>query len=288
MKAYGNKIRGLTVAVLMVFSGISSAFEIYGFIPYTSKVVGNEIVSGRPSDNWFRNLGIKPIKLVYEDRLLDRPDNSTGNSNAVINVDKVTRIAKESGQSRDVMVSLDLESWNRFSSETPSRYLKVLQIFREANPDAIVGFYSTVPQNTYVWREEKRGHYDGQNEKYATVADAVDYFSPSLYNYSLNDFESWKKGAEYNIEAAKKYSRTKKIFPFITPEVEDNGRSRWLSYDEMMSRLKLLKSLGADGCVLWASSRSRDSSGKRPVLDPKAGWLKAVVDFGRVQSATQH
>jgi len=151
----------------------------------------------------------------------------------------------------------------------------------------MVGLYSTVPQNTYVWREEKRGPYDRQNEKYAAVADAVDYFSPSLYNYSLTDFVSWKEGAKYNIEAARKYSKTKKILPYVTPEVEDNGMARWLSYDEMMSRLEVLKSLGADGCILWASSRSRESSGKRPVLDPSAGWLKAVVDFSRGQSAME-
>lgn len=287
MRSWVYRGRSLTFATLMVWSGIGWAFEIYGFIPYSSRIENDKIINGKPSDLWFRNLGIRPIKLVYEDKLLDVSADASRKQDSPINIEKIMRVAKESDRSGVVMVSLDLESWNRFSSETPARFLKVLQVFRSVNPHAKVGLYSTVPQNTYVWHEEKHLPYDKQNEKYSAVADAVDYYSPSLYNYSLDDFESWKQGAKYNVEAARKYSNSKKIFPYVTPEVNYGGEIKWLSYEEMLGRLKVLKELGVDGCIIWTSSRSREASGKRPALDPQNGWLKAVIDFNKSENGVK-
>lgn len=256
------------------------AFEIYGFIPYQSRIDGGKVVQGRPSLGWFSGIGIKPIDVVYDNRLLDFPK-GRAKAQATINNEKIQKVAKANDENESQLVSLDLESWDRHDPMTPSKILQTIEIYRKAHPGSVIGLYATVPQNTYGWKSKKRESYESLNSKYADVAEAVDYFSPSLYNYSRDDFASWRESARYNISAAKKYSSTKKVFPYITPEVSENGATRWLTYDEMMQRLEGLRSLGADGCIVWASSQTRDSAGKPPILDPSNGWLKAVSDFSR-------
>ena len=270
----------LAVIISIFWATQTLAFSIYGFIPYSSRIENGKIIKGKPAESWFTDLGILPIHLVYEQKLLDYPEGEGKKQFATINNEKIQQVAITADRHKVVLVSLDLEGWNRFDAATPGLLLRTLQIFRQANPDAMVGLYATVPQNTYGWRADQRHKYDSLNAKYTAVADAVDYFSPSLYNYSADDFASWREAARYNIAAARKYSRTKKIFPYITPEVSDNGATRWLTYDEMAQRLQTLQSLGVDGCIVWASSSSRDVSGAQPVLNPQYGWLKALVDVG--------
>lgn len=268
----------------MFLAGMSSnvsGFEIYGFIPYDYTVKGGEVIEGRPSNDWFESLGIKPVDVVYERRMIDVNKDIMGKKTFTLNHNMMKEVAVGRGRKKSTIVSLDLESWDRFDETTPGRFLEAIKVFREINPDSMLGLYATVPQNTYKWRSGRKKHYDALNAKYASVADAVDYLSPSLYNYSKDDFESWLEGAKYNISAAKKYSSTKKVIPYITPEIWDDGYTRWISYDEMSKRLSALKSLGADGCIIWGSSQTRTVTGDKPTLDPGFGWLKAVVDFSR-------
>jgi hypothetical protein len=58
-----------------------------------------------------------------------------------------------------------------------------------------------------------------------------------------------------------------------------SGVTRWLTYDEMMERLQALKTLGADGCIIWGGKAEHDASGVHPTLDPRHGWLEAVDVF---------
>lgn len=260
---------------MLAFSSSSSAFEIHAFLPYPSIRQSPQSLAAIADSQQF---GINRIAVIYENELLDPPEKFSLNKNR-INERKIKSTAAKYSKTGTTIISLDLESWNRFDPTTPSLYLQVIKIFKQANPNALVGLYATVPQNTYIWSEEKRAFYDNLNAKYADVAKAVDYFSPSLYNYSGDDFSSWKSNASYNIAAAKKYDSHKKIIPFITPEVQLHGTIRLLDYDEMKARLAALRNLGADGCIIWGSSRSRTGTGSRPTLDPKSGWLRAVMDF---------
>lgn len=260
---------------LLTLSNPSSGFEIHAFLPYPSASPSTRSLTATDDLEQF---GINKITVIYENELLDPLDESSPQKNG-INESKIKSTAIKYISAGKTIFSLDIESWNRFEPATPSLYLKVLKIFKQANPDALVGLYATVPQNTYIWAEEKRSFYDNLNNKYADVAKAVDYFSPSLYNYSGDDLLSWKENAAYNIAAAKKYDIRKKIIPYITPEVHLHGSTRLLSYDEMKARLEALRTLGADGCIIWGSSRFRTDTGSRPTLDPESGWLKAVIDF---------
>jgi hypothetical protein len=180
-------------------------FVIYGYIPYQSRIESGKTIEGPPSQAWFSDLGISPIYLVGESSLMDYPQ-ADSHQNPIINIEKFKQVAADSAKHKDALVSLDIENWNFFDPETPELYLRGLQIFRQANPDAIVGFYSAVPLNSYKWDDAKRQQLDKLNALFADVAHAVDYLSPSLYNYSGADFATWLNGARYNMAAAKKYS----------------------------------------------------------------------------------
>lgn len=274
----GKLFLNVALAASAVIAGPASAFEVYGFIPYHSRLENGTIIKGAPSQAWFMRLGIKPIHVVYDNKILVFPKSKNAKNNAKLSRDKVQDVANASRDKEINIVSLDMESWDRFDIDTPSKIIETISAYRNAHPEAVIGLYATVPQNTYAWSQAKVKQYDEINDRYSKVAAEVDYLSPSLYNYNGADFEQWLEGAKYNIEAARKYSTSKKIYPYITPEVRDGGATRWLSYGEMAERLQALRALGADGCIVWASSRSRDSSGEAPVLDPAKGWLKAVAD----------
>ena len=264
-----------------LFAASAHSFEIYGFVPYRSWLQAGEVIKGAPSDAWFLSVGMRPIEVVYDNRILDIPRAKSSKNQAIINSVKLDKIAIKHRAKNALMVSLDLETWDRYDPSTPSRVVEVIKAYRSQHPEAYIGLYSTVPQNTYSWQRDRIPKYEKINEAYGVVAAEVDYFSPSLYNYGGANFEDWKEGANFNIQASRKYDANKKVYPYITPEVKTKHGYRWLTYDEMLARLRALSSLGADGCIVWASSRSRLDSGEAPVLDPSQGWLKAISDFSQ-------
>ncbi len=276
----------LPIMGLLGLTNNSYAFSIYGFIPYESIVQHGKPVKVKSRNEWFEALGVKPIDVVYERRMITVLKDNIGEKKFSLNRDMMKEVALGHGRNTKTIVSLDIESWDRFDEKTPTRLIEAIQAFREVNKDTQLGLYATVPQNTYSWKSSKRKQYDLLNSKYASVAEAVDYFSPSLYNYSKDDYATWLAGAAYNLAASKKYSKDKKVIPYITPEIWEDGYTRWLSYDEMKKRLQALKDLGADGCIVWASSQSRSITGEKPVLDPGFGWLKAVVEFATPSLST--
>ncbi|WP_434772265.1 hypothetical protein [Pseudomonas entomophila] len=272
----------LTAITFLMMSSNCYAFEIYVNLPY------RELPSSSQPQNSLTKIyndhNIKKINLIYDDRLLTMPVHSTDKKDALVAPQKIYSAANKDFHHRDSLVSLDLESWNRFDAQTPAKIVNVLRAYRTASPNAVIGLYATVPQNTYKWDPAKVSFYNKMNKQYTDVAYEVDYFSPSLYNYSGKDFPNWLEGAKYNVIAAKKYSTKKKVIPYITPEVFDDGITSWLSYDEMLMRLKALDALGVDGCIIWGSSQSRNTLGRKPVLDPESGWFKAVLDFSKMQN----
>lgn len=272
---------GLAMAACGIHPVVAAAFDVYGFIPYKTRLVDGAAVKAEPDQAWLAELGVRPIEVVYDNKILSFPRTKDRKNNATISQAKVRAVAADYQRKQSHMISLDLESWDRFDERTPSRILEAIGLYRRSHPEAIIGLYATVPQNTFGWSASKVKKYDEINARYNEVAASVDYFSPSLYNYSGSDFGVWLESARYNISAARKYSTSKKIIPYVTPEVGEGRATRWLSYDEMSQRLRALESLGADGCIVWGSSRSRDSSGAAPVLDPESGWLRAVSDFAQ-------
>lgn len=277
----------LSLCLLVVFPGFAQQkgsgnklFKVYAFIPYAGYMQGSTAVPAKfdKLQDYLATLGIAKYNLIYESRITDYPDGNK--THGVINRSKLDPLAKLASAEPGVIVALDLEGWNRFDTlHTPAKLLNAIGAFKEIDPAAQVGLYATVPQDTYGYPKDT-AFYNRLNKAYSSVAAAVDYFSPSLYNYKTTDNQEWKKGVVFNLEACKKYGYPdKKILPYITPEVNVNNERRMLDYSEMMYRLQTLYDLGADGCLIWGSSGMRDAAGNRIIVNENEGWLKAVKDF---------
>jgi len=262
-------------------------FTLYAFVVYAGYLDnGRQVRASYPEIRaYLERFGIKSYNLLYENRLLDYPGGDK--TNGIPNNTKLMALALDAIGNPTEPVSLDLEGWKRFDTlRTPRRLIETIQRFKQYNPVSKVGLYAAVPQDTFGY-DDSVSRYDKWNKAYQSVANAVDYFSPSLYNYRDTSGTQWKKAAVYNIEACKKYGYPfKKILPYVTPEVKLNGVSVFLSYEQMLFRLKTLYELGADGCLIWTSSGMHDAYGGKPFLDAGSGWLKAVIDFERNLGST--
>jgi hypothetical protein len=257
-------------------------FAVYAFIPYSRYVQDGAVLQGRPPPEFWSALGVRAVDLVYEERLLDYPGGHK--DQAVPNREKIEAVARAALQQPTVPVSLDMESWSRFdTAHTPARLLEVLRIFRGVNPTSPLGLYAVVPQNTYAKGHLEVQKYVALDRAYTPVAREVSYFSPSLYNYSGHDLSLWRDSARFNVAQARHYDKRKPIYVYLTPEIGGGAGTHWLSEKEMAERLAFIEELGADGCILWASSQSRDDKNEPPVLDPRHGWLKAVAERPRAR-----
>ncbi len=260
---------------------VIKSFDVYGFIPYTGYIKNGTTIKTNYQglEVYLQTIGVKKVNLIYENRLIDFP---TGNlKEGVPNIKNITDLATAALNDPNTLVSLDIEGWNRFSTSTPIKYVEVMDIFKKANKVSKVGFYAIAPQATFSWTADVAAKYDNLNKTYASVAAVVDIFSPTLYNFDGHDNLVWKKSAEYNIDQSKKYGfANKSIIPYITPEVANTGGLKtFLSYDEMFFRLQMLYDLGANGCIIWTSSQTRDANGNPIIFDETSGWGKAIKDF---------
>lgn len=255
-------------------------FNVYGFIVYGGYTQNGQTVNSsyQQLQQYLLSFGIKKLNLIYENKLLDYPNGDIGNG--IPNINRIDSLGNEAKNDPNTPVSLDLEGWYRFDTVmTPRRLITVINEFKKVNSSSQVGLYATVPQNTYGY-SSTINKYDKFNKAYSAVAASVDYFSPSLYNYNGSDTSAWNKAAVYNINACNQYQfPAKRILPYITPEVTQNGVTTLLSYDEMLNHLQTLYNLGAEGCLIWTSSKTRDANGNKIFIDVNSGWVKAIKDF---------
>jgi hypothetical protein len=259
---------------------VKKQFNVYGWIVYGGYVQNGVNVSAtyQKIQQYLLPFGFNKFNLIYEANLLDYPNGDT--ANGVPDIKRVDSLANIALADPTTLVSFDLEGWNRYDTvKTTARLIAIIQDFKTIDNVSPLGLYSSVPLNTYGYTANIHS-YDIYNKGFASVAGAVNYFSPSLYNYNGVDSVAWKNAAAYNVQACNLYGLTSpKIIPYITPEVTVSGVTTELSYNDMMLRLQYLYSLGANGCIVWTSSSTRDANGKVIYVDVTTGWAKAVVDF---------
>ncbi|MBB6104208.1 hypothetical protein F4827_004067 [Paraburkholderia bannensis] len=271
-------------------------FAVYEFLKLKSYQDASGVYT--ISDSWFRGLGITPLDLIYSSKLVTCPLSSCTDE-YIVDSSKIATAAASADRTGSTPVSLDLEVWDtrRFyptaatgnGQSIVQNLSAALTAFKADNPGASVGLYAEVPQNTFGWSAATTATYDALNAQYASVAALVDYYSPSLYNYGYDGTATgdanWNSAAVYAVGQSHAFDTlngtSKKVLPYITPVWTDSRSvSEFLSYDQMMYRLKALRTAGADGCILWISSGQIDpSTGKLLVIDTSSGWFKAVLDF---------
>lgn len=274
------KLLQILLFILFTLDVSARPFVIFEFLPWGQHMENGRPVSSPRLQDYLATLGIRHAVVVY--------DFATGGK---ADTNKIYKVIERAAGDTNIIVSFDTEFGNRFKPETVMpEVLEILRVYRSFHPANMAGVYATAPQETYELATNLQ-RYDSLNAKYQPVADAVDFLSPCLYFYH-KDFATWKRTAAYNIEAAKKYRTGKPIIPYIdavypgaNTNTVRNGRPvkvcivRLLTEQEMTRQLQTLYDLGADGCIIWASSFDVTPDGARPVFDRNSGWGKAIADF---------
>lgn len=258
------------------------SFTIYAFLPWTEhKNEDGSITSTPKLDDYLKQLNIVPVWVIYEGRYASLWDGQptkqvkiigVKKNTLVIDENKIKLIALDALNHPEIPVSFDTEFGDRFRPETVQPgVLEVIRLFKKYNNKNPVGVYAVAPQVDYAWQGNKyKDLYSKLNPHYQSVANAVDFLSPTIY-YSYNpDLSNWKQAATYSLTAAQAYGVNKPVIPYLSFNYSDYSANGEQSAKE---RLNFLYQHGAAGCIVWGSS------GEKTFFDRNSGWSKAMVDF---------
>lgn len=274
-------IKFLGVAAFLCASP-AYAFDLYNSVSWeTHKDKSGKVVKSYDDTRRFVNAqGMKHIRIYYHDSFL---------TNGKADSEKIKKIAMLSKQNPEFPISFDIEMGDNNKPESVlPRVIEVLDLYHKHGGKAPVGVYALLPQNTHGGKNAANNpqKYISLNKKYEIIASKVDFLSPVFYNYD-QDYSTWKKSVDLGMSEAHKYAskHNLKIIPYFSISYfvrEKSGRVKYivpLDQAETTKRLAYLKAKGADGLIVWDSSRYRESSGKKPTADINQGWLKGITDF---------
>ncbi|MEN9996351.1 MAG: hypothetical protein RL462_1127 [Pseudomonadota bacterium] len=257
------------------------SFTIYAFIPWSEHITDDGLITQTPKlTDYLQTLGIQPIWVIYESRYTHVWDGQLTSQvkiigekkeTLVIDEEKIKAIALDAMHHPEIPVSFDTEFGNRFQPETVQPgVLETIKLFKKYNDKNKVGVYAVAPQVVFAWRDSAAQDMQKLNTRYESVANAVDFLSPTIYYRYNVDLPSWKKTAGYSIQAAKSYQTGKPIIPYLSFNYSDHGQD---SEKDANERLEFLYQHGAAGCIIWGSSS------EKTFFDRNSGWSKAMVDF---------
>lgn len=227
--------------------------------------------------------GIKPIAILYAGQfghewvkdVTKLPDKAS-----------VQRLAREAGaKSRSVVI--DIEHWpvkgdSDQVQESVSKYMTVLQWFKEAAPELLVGYYGVPPLRDY-WRairpptSKEWQSYSEDNDRLKPLAGAVDLVFPSLYTF-YTDQGGWVRYAYGQIAEARRCANGKPVYVFLWPQYHDSNRElkgTYLANDYWRLELETAKQY-ADGIILWGGWGNNNRPAK---WEEDAGWWKVTKEF---------
>lgn len=265
------------IVIFLIINSKAHSFDIYTFVPWKYYLEKNELNQTKNLDDYLTKFGTKKAFVIYPNAMFtkDNPDPV-----------KISKIAKLSQENPNALISFDIEIGNKMKPETILPTVeKTLNLYHKNNGNKLVGVYGLLPQNT-VGSNFKESKYSQLNEKYKSIASLTTVLSPVLYNYDGENFEKWKVSADFAFKETQKYSKTHKIIPYLSPiykvkRRKDNPKGfiiKQLSENDMKKRLDYLKSLNADGVLIWESSQSIEFDRSSPIFNPYTGWGKAVID----------
>lgn len=242
----------LSLFILTFFLQAQKEFALYDAIAYP----------GKPN---LTSSGLLPVFLIYEGALtMPDPNNTT---KVILDMDKVHNMADMAAEFPHVMVSTDIEDWFADSSidqyEMLYRFTTLFQVFREKNPEVVIGNYGLAPSALCVYRFYDGGKTDPgvllnnwrtRNTARLKSLEVVDIAMPSVYIAEPN-IDSWIDDLKTTVTEMRKYT-DKKIVVYIWPQYYDKPDSPY--YKQFISSeiwMKMLEAVyeNCDGAILWSS-----------------------------------
>lgn len=223
------------------------------------------------------NQSLHKLNLIYEAHLLD--------GNKQPHDDSIRKAALKANNGAPV--TLDIEAWSFESGdidETIKKYEQTIRTFKQANPNAPLGFYSVVPQSViHKWQKMRYTENSDYSKwlhtdlKLKPIADKVDIFFPACYTYT-DDTVSWKESVIATINEIKKYSADKPIYAYIWPQYHNGFAKGFQFVDPKVWRFELetLYKL-TDGIVIWTSDK--DVNKNTIYWDESMPWWTVTKDF---------
>ncbi len=226
--------------------------------------------------------GIRPVSIAYAGQFGAGWHRS---SDTLPDKNVVQQVAREA-QARNVPVVIDIEHWPLVGAPPQvraslSKYMTVLQWFKEAAPGLPIGYYGAPPIRDY-WKSLKSpmskdwASFAKENDQLRPLAGAVDIIFPSLYTY-YTDRGGWVRYAYAQIAEARRLANGKPVYVFIWPQYHDSNPSlkgAFLPADFWRLQLQMAKQY-ADGIVIWGGWGPKG----RMNWDDNAAWWKVTKEF---------
>jgi len=226
--------------------------------------------------------GIRPVSIAYTSHFGIHWYKSINN---LPDKNVVQKIARES-QAKNVPVVIDIEHWpldgdpNQVRASL-TKYMTVLQWFKEAAPGLPVGYYGAPPLRDY-WKSlrspmsKEWASFAKENDQLRPLAGAVDIIFPSLYTF-YTDRGGWVRYAYAQIAEARRNANGKPVYVFLWPQYHDSNPSlkgAFLPVDFWRLQLQMAKQY-ADGIVIWGGWGTKGAM----KWDENAAWWKVTKEF---------
>lgn len=226
--------------------------------------------------------GIRPVSIAYTGQF-----GGQWYKNSDILPDKrlVQKLAQEA-QAKNYPVVIDIEHWPLTGDPSlvrasVSKYMTVLQWFKEAAPGLAVGYYGAPPIRDY-WKSLKSpmskewASFARENDQLRPLAGAADILFPSLYTV-YTDRGGWVRYAYAQIAEARRLANGKPVYVFLWPQYHDSNPSlAWANLPTDFWRLQLqMAKQYADGIVIWGGWGPKG----QVKWDDNAAWWKVTKEF---------
>ncbi|MCW9712989.1 hypothetical protein LQ318_08730 [Aliifodinibius salicampi] len=158
-------------------------------------------------------------------------------------------------------LSISIPHWSLTGNDTEvqeavSRYINVIDQFKETEPNLNIGLYRSIPIHK-VSRSTKPTDSDAyqswieMNTRLQSLADQVDIFYPSLYTYT-DDREKWVTDAKEQIKLAHELNGDNPVYVILWPKYHpyyDGYEDRAIEQDFWQLQLETARKY-ADGVVI--------------------------------------
>ncbi len=209
--------------------------------------------------------GLLPVYLMYEAALTKANPNNA--NRVILDMDKISVQAELAANFPHVMVSTDIEDWfgdgNVDEDEMQNRFNTMFGVFREKNPNVVIGNYGIAPSALAVYRYYNQDKWDDatlvQNWRDSNVKrwksiGASDVIMPVIY-IAEPDIDKWIRDLDITVEEIRKHNTDKKIVVYIWPQYYDKPDSpykREVISPEIWKQLLEAVYERCDGAIIWS------------------------------------